>query len=98
MELKEKKVNQSSLRYTDTVAKIINDFEGKYFAEKFENLVLHCYTELPKLNKEIEDKQNQLAYKQQELENIDNEIRKHKSILKDLQELENTLKRLIEKV
>ena len=52
--MKEKKTNIRSFRYSDRVAEILEASEGNTLNEKFENLVLFCYDELPKTKRELD--------------------------------------------
>lgn len=52
--MKEKKTNIRSFRYSDRVAEILEASEGNTLNEKFENLVLFCYDELPKIKSDLE--------------------------------------------
>ena len=63
-----KKSNIRSIRISDQMAELIDQQVGSNFTEKWENLVTRCVWELPKkeeeldrLEKRIQDKQNQLA-------------------------------------
>ena len=52
--MKEKKTNIRSFRYSDRVAEILEASEGNTLNEKFENLVLFCYDELPGVKNELD--------------------------------------------
>ena len=52
--MKEVKKNIRSFRYSDKVAKVLEQAEGSTLNEKFENLVLQCHCELPEIKKNIE--------------------------------------------
>ena len=52
--MKEKKTNIRSFRYSDRVAEILEASEGNTLNEKFENLVLFCYDELPGVKSELD--------------------------------------------
>lgn len=49
-----KKTNLRSFRYSDEVAAILEQQEGKSLNDKFENLVLTCYYKLPEIQKSID--------------------------------------------
>lgn len=51
---KELKNNIRSFRYSDRVAEILEEMEGKTLNEKFENLVITCYATLPEVRHKIE--------------------------------------------
>lgn len=55
------KDNIRSFRYDDEVAKIIEDFSGDNFGEKFENLVLYCHKAIPKVEKRIKQAETELG-------------------------------------
>lgn len=79
------KDNIRSFRYDDEVAKIIEDFKGNNYGEKFENLVLYCHKELPKVQKRIKQAEAELdtlakkcAAKRAELANLNQlEMERH---------------------
>lgn len=50
----EKKNNIRSFRYSDRVAEILENAEGKTLNEKFENLVLTCHASLPEIQRKID--------------------------------------------
>lgn len=56
--MKEKKTNIRSFRYSDRVAEILESSEGNTLNEKFENLVLFCFDELPKVKRDLDMYQN----------------------------------------
>lgn len=65
--MKEPRVNQSSVRYSDNVKDIINSCPGETFADRFEYSVFN-FIECKKINEE-------------ELESLDKEIKKRKKDL-----------------
>ena len=64
------KNNIRSIRFSDELAELIDRQIGDTFTEKFENLITRCIWELPQ--------------KEKELEQIEMQIQKKKSELKDL--------------
>ena len=63
-----KKSNIRSIRFSDDIAELIDQQIGDTFTAKFESLITRCVWELPqkeaelkRLNKKIQEKQNQLA-------------------------------------
>lgn len=75
--IKEKKEHSRSIRMTNTVKEFIDSQDGNGFNEKFENLVLYCKANLPKLESQIKEKEKQLkelATKFEKQQNILNEI------------------------
>lgn len=58
--MKENKVHSRSIRMTETVRNFVESRPGNGFNDKFENMVLYCMSELPKLNKTIEERKKRL--------------------------------------
>lgn len=58
--LKENKIHSRSIRMTETVKNFVESRPGNGFNDKFENTVLYCISELPKLNKTIEERKKRL--------------------------------------
>lgn len=79
--MKEKKVNMKSIRFTNTVKEIIENFSGNGFNEKFENLILHCMNELPEIETSIN-------YYNKEIEKRKNDIKNFDSLLEKLHTIE----------
>lgn len=74
------KNNIRSIRFSDELAELIDRQVGKTFTEKFENLVTRCVFELPQ--------------KEQQLQDIQERIRKERQRLYDLQKATEQLKML----
>lgn len=68
----EPKIHQTSLRYTDTVKKIVESYKGASFNERFENLCLDFKKSIPEREKKKKD--------------LDDEIKKREEYLKSLQQ------------
>jgi len=49
------KNNIRSFRYSDEVAEVLESFEGESMNAKFENLVMYCFSEVPKREKIISE-------------------------------------------
>ena len=73
------KDNIRSIRFTDEIAEIIDQQQGKNFTEKFERLVYNCYM-----------LQNEKA---KELERLDNQIQEQKERLNHIRAKADKLKR-----
>lgn len=81
-----KKVNQSSIRYSNQVKEIIDNFEGNSFGEKLENIVIYCFANIDtirveeqRLKKNVNDLKKeilQLRNFKSQLDNINNLSRK----------------------
>lgn len=66
------RTNSRSFRYSDRVAEILENFEGDSLNDKFNNLVIYCFNEVPK--------------RQETIALLDDEIKKKKEKLKILSE------------
>lgn len=64
------KNNIRSIRFSDELAELIDRQVGKTFTEKFENLVTRCVWELPRKEAELEEINQQIEKKKQELKNL----------------------------
>lgn len=87
--MREPRVNQSSIRFSDKVSLIINSCEGQTFSDRFENCVLSYVDDkiqrenyISYLDKSIEEKRIQLTA-------LQNDICKYSSILNSLKDLFN---------
>lgn len=65
------KTNCRSYRYSDEVAAILAQQEGKSDNDKFEQLVLTCYYKLPELQKREADLRKSIAEKLDKLRVLD---------------------------
>ena len=77
MEIKEKKSFQRTIRMTDRVKFILEEWEGQGMNEKFENLVLYCNQEVPFIQEEVSQltkKRNKLKKEIKKLEEIANDL------------------------
>lgn len=77
MEIKEKKSFQRTIRMTDRVKFILEEWEGQGMNEKFENLVLYCNQEVPFIQEEVSQltkKRNKLKKEIKKLEEITNDL------------------------
>lgn len=55
------KSNSRSFRYSDEVKNILEQQEGDSLNAKFENLILYCFWQLPKIKKEIKSLEKRKA-------------------------------------
>lgn len=67
MSSKSLKSNIRSFRYSDEVAAILEKQEGNSLNEKFENLVLRCFWELPKRQESLKQVQKQIVDEREKL-------------------------------
>lgn len=74
------KNNIRSIRFSDELAELIDRQVGRTFTEKFENLVTRCVWELPRREEQLKDIQEQ--------------IRKERERLRDLQRATEQLRML----
>lgn len=85
------RVNQSSIRYSDEVLKIINSAKGNTFGDKFESIALD-YLEIKEIKeKNIKNLDRQISDKQKYLNEISQNIFRYRDILSDLESLFNNL-------
>ncbi len=68
------KNNLRSFRYSDKVAEILEKFKGNTLNEKFENLVLYCFDEVPKREKRLKDIDNEISKKLDMLRNFNRQL------------------------
>lgn len=86
-----KKVNQSSIRYSNQVKEIVDGFLGDSFSEKLENIVIYCFTNIDT----IRDEEEKLKEQKKKLQKEIFELRHFKNELVDIQ---NLSKKLVEKI
>lgn len=78
-----------SVRMTDEVRNIVESFPvGEGFNQKFENLVLHCFTTEKKIDEQIKNKEKYLSQ-------ITNDIFEKSSLLQKLSTIEYYLDNII---
>lgn len=68
------KSNLRSFRYSDRVAEILEKFKGNNLNEKFENLVLYCFDEVPKREKRLNEIDKEISKKLDMLRNFDRQL------------------------
>jgi hypothetical protein len=81
------KNNIRSFRYSDEVGGILEKFKGNTLNEKFENLVLYCFWNMEKIDRQIAQKQKEydtlckkVEDKRKELYDLGSLIRQQESI------------------
>lgn len=74
------KNNIRSIRFSDKLAELIGQQQGRSFTEKFENLITRCVWELPR--------------KEEQLQQIQEQIRREKERLLQLQKASEELRML----
>jgi len=79
------KPNIRSIRFSDDLAELIDRQVGDTFTEKFENLITRCVWELPQKEMELERIQKQIDDKREQLGKLQKAV-------KDLQHLEQDIK------
>lgn len=79
--MKEPRVNQSSIRYSDEVKDIVNSLPGATFGDRFEYCVLNYQETKADMEKNIKDLEKQIKNKKKELEKVNSEIYKYKDIV-----------------
>lgn len=78
--MKEPRVNQSSIRYSDEVKDIINSLPGNTFGDRFEYCVLNYQETKSDMEKNIKNLEKEIKSKRKELEKINSEIYKYRDI------------------
>lgn len=78
--MKEPRVNQSSIRYSDEVKDIINSLPGNTFGDRFEYCVLNYQETKADMEKNIKDLEKEIKVKREELDKIYSEIYKYRDI------------------
>lgn len=68
------KSNLRSFRYSDRVAEVLEKFKGNTLNEKFENLVLYCFDEVPKRERRLKEIDEEIAKKLDMLRNFDRQL------------------------
>lgn len=64
------KSNLRSFRYSDEVAAILEQQPGKSFNDKFEQLVLRCFYELPAIEHRKKELEAQIQQRREELQDV----------------------------
>lgn len=64
------KKNIRSIRFSDELAELIDRQVGRTFTEKFENLVTRCVWELPRREEQLKDIQEQIRKERERLHDL----------------------------
>lgn len=95
------KNNIRSIRFSDELAELIDQQQGKNFQQKFENLVTRCVSELPQKEAEIARLDKLKAEKQKQLSEMSEQLYELRMTIGDLMPkitaLEAAVKRNIQK-
>lgn len=78
------KTNTKCLRLSDAVIEMIEAQAGETFTAKFENLVTKCAWELPEKEKRIEELNQQIQNKQEQLKSLNKTFRDWQNIIQDI--------------
>jgi len=78
------KSNLRSFRYSDRVAEILEGFEGNSLNEKFENLVLYCFDEVPRTQRRLHMLNQEISSKVATLNSFDRQIRELDEMIKNI--------------
>lgn len=69
------RTNSRSFRYSDRVAEILENFEGDSLNDKFNNLVIYCFDEVPKRQKEIVRLDDEIKVKKEKIRKLSEKTR-----------------------
>lgn len=94
---KEPRTNASSIRYSDTVSKIVNSATGTTFGDKFEFIALDYKENKEKREKYLKDLDRQISERQKKLENIKEELSKYSTIAEKADILQRAILALTDK-
>lgn len=70
------RTNSRSFRYSDRVAEILENFEGDSLNDKFNNLVIYCFDEVPKRQKIIALLDDEIKVKKEKIKKLSEKTRK----------------------
>lgn len=92
MQPKEKKSISRSVRMTQTVYDIVDNFEGNGFNDKLQNLVLYCFKEKERVRKDINNAQERFRRTEKQyqdrIEKNTQKIKQQQDVLSKLQSIE----------
>lgn len=69
------RTNSRSFRYSDRVAEILENFGGDSLNDKFNNLVIYCFNEVPKRQKEIVRLDDEIKLKKEKIRKLSEKTR-----------------------
>lgn len=81
------KSNIRSFRFSDRVLEILEGFAGNSLNDKFNNLVLFCYDEVPKQHKILESVKNEIVAKRNKSHDLTKKLADIDLLIKDLQSI-----------
>ena len=85
------KGNLKSVRLSDDLIELINQQVGDTFTAKLENLVTRCVWELPEREKELSQIQDQIKRQRERLRDLQNLYWKLNNVYKDLNSKTNSI-------
>ena len=85
------KNNIRSIRISDDMAELIDRQVGANFTEKWENLVTRCAWELPQKEEQLKQIQQQIKHERERLHNLHDLYNKLNWIFKDLEKKTSSL-------
>lgn len=90
-----KKTNLRSFRYSDEVAAVLEQQEGKSLNDKFENLILKCYYEAPKWDKYVADMREQYQEERRKLFAFKDKLEDFRHLFSTLEQSERLLQTVV---
>ena len=88
------KNNIRSFRYSDEVAKVLEDFNGDSFNQKFENLVLYCFDEVPKREAKIKQLNEEISSRTEMLYSLSSRCSDIQTMIYALQRMQKDIENL----
>lgn len=90
------KNNIRSIRFSDDTLEAIEAQVGRNFTEKFENMVTRCLWELPAAEQKLKDLEGKIQDKRKQLIQLEEQIRKLKTLGSQLDYFEEVFQRTIQ--
>ena len=78
------KIHMRSFRFDDEVKQIIEGYEGKNLSDKFDLLVRHCFLAVPEAEKRLQELDELIAKKSNELSEICVQVNLANSIIREI--------------
>lgn len=94
---KEPRVNQSSIRYSNSAAKIVNAASGNTFSDKFESICLNFEKNKEAKTIRIKELDKEIAAKQKKLDTLNKKIFNNSAIADKAEVLQKLLSELTAK-
>jgi len=98
LNLNETKSNIRSIRFYDKVGEIIEGFDGDNFNDKFNNLVLYCFEQVPMTERSLEIVESRIKDKRGEYGKLCNQLNELETVIRRLNDLNLLAKTLSEQV